>query len=117
MKVAVARDDIRVSRHFGHCEAFSIFLVNDSEVENEELVENPGHRPGFIPKFLRDKNIDVIIAGCMGDSAKKIFDNYGIEVLVGARGNINKIIEDYVNDNLNLDEVSCQHHRHRGRRF
>jgi predicted Fe-Mo cluster-binding NifX family protein len=54
MKVAIASDGSRVSGHFGHCEGFTIYDVDDSEVTNKEFVKNPGHRPGYLPVFLEE---------------------------------------------------------------
>lgn len=66
MKIAVAAMGNTVSGHFGHCEDFLIFDTADGAVTGEERVPNPGHRPGFLPNFLADRGVEVIIAGGMG---------------------------------------------------
>jgi len=65
MKIAVASEKGNVSGHFGHCEGFYIFEVENEEVKDTEFVENPGYKPGFLPNFLNDKGINVIISGGM----------------------------------------------------
>ena len=66
MKIAVAAMGNTVSGHFGHCENFNIYDAEDGKITAEEVVANPGHRPGFLPNFLADRGVQVIIAGGMG---------------------------------------------------
>lgn len=86
MKIAVASEGKNVSGHFGHCEGFTLYEVEEGKVLKSEFVQNPGHRPGFLPVFLKEKGTDVIIAGGMGGTAQQLFGENGIEVIVGAQG-------------------------------
>lgn len=86
MKIAVAAMGNTVSGHFGHCEDFLIFDTADGAITGEERVPNPGHRPGFLPNFLADRGVEVIIAGGMGGGAVEIFNERNVEVIVGAQG-------------------------------
>jgi predicted Fe-Mo cluster-binding NifX family protein len=109
MKIAVAVNDGAVSQHFGHCEVFNVYDVENNKVENLNVVPNPGHRPGFLPVFLKDNGVNVIIAGGMGGSAQQIFNENGIKVVVGASGNSDEVINQYLSDNLNLSDNGCSH--------
>ena len=73
MKIAVAAMGHTVAGHFGHCENFIFFDVEDNKIVDEKSVPNPGHRPGFLPNFLADNGAEVIIAGGMGGGAVDIF--------------------------------------------
>ncbi len=66
MKIAIATDGNEVSGHFGHCEGFTMYEISEDEVLGNEFVPNPGHRPGFLPVFLKEKGTDIIISGGMG---------------------------------------------------
>jgi len=66
MKIAVASDNGLVAGHFGHCENFNVFHVEGEQVVSHEVIANPGHKPGFLPNFLNDLGVNVIIAGGMG---------------------------------------------------
>lgn len=63
MKIAVASVGTEVGGHFGHCEHFRIYTVENGQVVGEELVPNPEHKPGFLPNFLGDMGVEVVIAG------------------------------------------------------
>ena len=96
MKIAIASDGNKVSAHFGHCEGFSMYEVEKNKVLNNEFVPNPGHRPGFLPMFLKDNKVDLIISGGMGGSAQELFVNNGIDVIVGAEGSCEDVINAYI---------------------
>ena len=53
MKIAVASEQQNVATHFGHCENFNIFDVENGKIVKSEIVANPGHKPGFLPVFLK----------------------------------------------------------------
>lgn len=72
MLIAIAKEGNQVSRHFGHCEGFELVDIKDGKVAGRETVPNPGHRPGFLPVFLAQKGVKVIISGGMGGSAQDL---------------------------------------------
>lgn len=55
-------------------------------LKERSFIPNPGHRPGFLPIFLHEKGLNVIISGGMGGGAVDIFNEKGIEVITGASG-------------------------------
>lgn len=110
MKIAIAADGKIVSGHFGHCEGFAMYEVEDGKVLNNEFVKNPGHRPGFLPVFLKDNNVDIIISGGMGGSAQQLFNENKIETIVGAEGNCDDIIKDYIAGKLKSTGEFCEEH-------
>lgn len=61
VKVAIACDKGNVSEYFGFCEEFAIYEIEENRIKNREVLKNPCHIPGFLPKFLKEKNLDVII--------------------------------------------------------
>lgn len=114
MKIAIASDSNKVSGHFGHCQGFSIYEVENNSVVSNNFVQNPGHRPGFLPVFLRDNGVDVIISGGMGASAQHLFNESGIDVVVGAKGNCEDVINQFLKDNLESTGSICTQHMHEG---
>lgn len=112
MKIAVASEDGTVTEHFGHCEGFMIFDINNDKIINSETVANPGHRPGFLPNFLNDLDVNVIISGGMGGGAIDIFNDKDIEVVVGARGHAQAAVEAYLEGSLRSTGSVCHEHLH-----
>lgn len=112
MKIAIASDGNKVSAHFGHCEGFSMYEVKKNKVLNNEFVPNPGHRPGFLPMFLKDNKVDLIISGGMGGSAQELFVNNGIDVIVGAEGSCEDVMNAYIKGELKSTDAFCEEHNH-----
>jgi len=113
-KVAISRDGNYVSGHFGHCEGFEVFEINEGEISSKEFLPNPGHRPGFLPQYLAEKNINVIISGGMGATAQELFGRNNIEVIVGASGKLDEVIGSYINGSLRSTNSICTEHQHEG---
>ena len=96
MKIAVAAMGNTVAGHFGHCENFIFFDTADGVITAVNSVPNPGHRPGFLPNFLADNGAQVIISGGMGGGAVDIFNERGVEVIVGVQGDATAAVESYL---------------------
>lgn len=114
MKIAVASDNNRVAGHFGHCEGFHIFHVESNDIIKVEVVANPGHRPGFLPNFLNDAGVNVIISGGMGGGAIDIFNEKGIKVITGASGLSEDVVKTYINGQLESAGTVCKEHMNHG---
>jgi predicted Fe-Mo cluster-binding NifX family protein len=79
MKIAVASEGKFVTGHFGHCTNFMIYEAQNRKILREESIPNPGHKPGFLPNFLADRGVNVIISGGMGGGAVDIFNERNVE--------------------------------------
>lgn len=112
MKIAVASKDGMVTEHFGYCENFNIYEAENNQIIKNESIPNPGHRPGFLPNFLNDMGVNVIIAGGMGGSAIQIFNEKGIEVITGAKGGARAASEQYLQGLLKSNGSVCHDHQH-----
>ena len=104
-RIAVAAEDDRgmeasVSAHFGRCPFYTMVYVEGDKISLSYKVENPFYgahgQPGQVPVFIRDQGADVIIAGGMGQRAVGFFNEFGIEVVTGASGKVNTVVEGYL---------------------
>lgn len=107
MKVAISTDNGMVSAHFGRCPQFTILEIEDGGLKNKEVIENPGHHPGFLPEFLKKKGVNCIIAGGMGNRARDLFDQANIDTLLGIQGSIDQVTEGILNGTLEGAENIC----------
>jgi C_GCAxxG_C_C family probable redox protein len=112
IKIAVASENGMVTEHFGHCEGFIIFYTENNKIVKSETIANPGHKPGFLPNFLADRGVNVIISGGMGGGAVDIFNERNIEVIVGARGDAKAVVEAYLQGSLKSTGSVCHEHEH-----
>ena len=112
MKIAIPLADGKLAAHFGHCERF-VFLEVDlatQKVLEREEVEAPPHQPGLLPPWLAERGANLIIAGGMGQRARGLFSEQGIQVVVGAPVEIpERLVADYLAGTLSVGENSCDH--------
>lgn len=114
MKIAVASMGNMVAGHFGHCENFNIYETANGQITVAQSVANPGHRPGFLPNFLGDMGVEVIIAGGMGGGAVDIFNERNIEVIIGIEGDAQDAVKRYLQGDLKSIGSICHEHQHSG---
>jgi predicted Fe-Mo cluster-binding NifX family protein len=114
--IAVAADDDRglggqVSAHFGRCPYYVLVEANGGTVAGSRVVANPYfdlHRPGVMPRFIRDMGANVIIAGGMGPRAIDMFHGFGIDVATGATGAVQEVLGAYLRGE-HRGVVPCAH--------
>ena len=112
MKYAVPVTDGELAAHFGHCQHFAIFDVDNTgkTILKKELADSPGHQPGMLPVWLADKGVSVVIAGGMGSRAVDIFTENNIQVIIGAiQTDPEKAVLDYIAGQLATGSNVCDH--------
>ncbi len=107
MRIAISTDGDMVSAHFGRCPSFTIVDIENNKVAKKEVIDNPGHQPGAIPRFLHEKGVNRIIAGGMGMNAVNFFNQFSIEAMVGVTGTIDDVIEKLEKGTLKGGESLC----------
>lgn len=114
MRIAIARMGRKVAQHFGHCEDFVLYDIENNKIINQSFLPNPEHQPGFLPGFLKKQGVNVIIAGGMGQKAIDLFNLENIKVITGATGNTDEVISAYLQGNLTSTNQVCKHEHDTG---
>ena len=107
MKIAIPTEDKYVCEHFGRSPEFTIFTVENEKIIKKEVITNPGHSTGFLPKFFHELGVNTIITGGAGWRAQQFFSQYRIKFILGITGQIDDVIENYVKGNLKSKESLC----------
>ena len=86
MKIAIPTADGLLCAHFGHCQHFTIIDVDSGTktILKSEALTPPPHEPGVFPSWLGQLGCNLIIAGGMGGRAVGMFQQNGIQVIIGA---------------------------------
>ena len=108
-KIAIPTNGGQVAAHFGRCPQFTIVEVDKGEIVNKNVIDNPGHTPGFLPRFLNEKGVDCVLAAGMGRRAVDLFAENNIEIVTGVSGKVENGLNKYINDNLDPDRNFCNH--------
>jgi predicted Fe-Mo cluster-binding NifX family protein len=92
LKMAVATQNKgglndEVSEVFGRAETFTIVEVEEGQIENLEILENPGlsykHGTGpIIVKLLVDSGVDLVVGPELGHGAKELLEQHRVAAVV-----------------------------------
>ena len=107
MKIAISSDSGKVSPHFGRAPEFTFVTIENNEVVEKIVLQNPGHAVGTIPHFINEQGAKFMIAGGMGHRAQGFFNQYGIEVIIGVTGSIDDVITKILDGTLEGGESIC----------
>lgn len=89
MIIAIPYDNGEIYEHFGHCDYFALyeFDVGTGLVTSKVLADTSAyHGHQEMADFLRDKEVDAVICGNMGDEARAAVLRYGIVPFPGYCG-------------------------------
>ncbi|SMB81694.1 Predicted Fe-Mo cluster-binding protein, NifX family [Desulfonispora thiosulfatigenes DSM 11270] len=113
MKLALPTRNNEVDNHFGHCEYFTVYEINDAkEIIAEEKVEAPSGCgcKSNIATVLAERGVSVMLAGNMGQGAVNVLNQNKIEVVRGCSGNIKEVAEAYLRGEVVDSSVGCTSH-------
>ncbi len=108
-KIAIPSEGDSFAQHFGRCPEYTIIEADGKDIVNKKVIPNPGHEPGYLPKYLNNLNVDCVLASGMGRRAKNLFDSNGIKVVTGVTGSIEEGVSKYLEDRLQTEENICDH--------
>jgi predicted Fe-Mo cluster-binding NifX family protein len=115
MKVAVPTRGNVVDDHFGHCEMYTVFTVDEnSKIEKAEILPSPqgcGCKSN-IASVLKEMGVSVMLAGNMGNGALNVLNGQGIQVFRGCHGDVRQLVETFLKGYIFDSGVGCQQHEH-----
>jgi len=114
MRIAIPITGGRLAPHFGHCEKFALIDVDPvaRQATASTEVTAPEHQPGLLPPWLKERGVNLVIAGGMGSRAHSLFQEMSIEVLSGAAGTAEAVVRQYLDGTLVTGEGTCDHSAH-----
>lgn len=110
MKIAVTYENGQIFQHFGHSESFKIYEAEGKNIVRAEVIGTDGAGHSALAAVLKDKGVDVLICGGIGNGAVTALSEAGIDVYSGADGEADAAVEAYLNGDLTSAGVNCDHH-------
>lgn len=115
MKIALPTRENLIDDHFGHCEYYTIFTIdNNKEIIGQETLTSPAGCgcKSNIAQTLTEMGVKIMLAGNMGDGAAATLHNSGIEVLRGCTGDVKTVALKWLDGSLVDSGDSCHEHEH-----
>jgi predicted Fe-Mo cluster-binding NifX family protein len=115
MKIALPSCQNRIDEHFGHCESFTIFTIDESKkITSRETFVPPagcGCNSGIAPT-LAQMGVKLMLAGNMGPGAVNVLTDHGIQVVRGCSGDVEGVVESWLSGGLSDSGLTCCQHEH-----
>lgn len=115
MRIAIPITGGRLAQHFGHCEKIALVDVDPATKQTGGSTEiaAPEHQPGLLPPWLKERGVNLVIAGGMGSRAHSLFQAASIEVLSGAPSETAAaLVQQYLDGTLVTGANACDHGNH-----
>lgn len=113
MKIALPTRGNLIDDHFGHCETYTIFTIDENDqIAGKEIIPSVtgcGCKSG-IAAVLKEKGVEIMLAGNMGDGALNVLQGHDIAVFRGCRGDVTDVTMSFLRGELNDSGESCGHH-------
>lgn len=103
----MATDNGYVSAHFGRWPSYTLVDIEEGKVIQRQEIPNSGHSPGFLPGYLSDKGVNLIITGGMGPQAQGLFAEKNIQTITGVQGMVDEVIERFLRLELEPGKDLC----------
>jgi predicted Fe-Mo cluster-binding NifX family protein len=106
--------DELVSPHFGRAPTFTVVDTGTNAVK---VIQNTSEHMGGAgkpPELMTAAGVQVMLCSGLGPRAIQMFEEYGVEVYVGASGTVRDTIQAWKNGLLRVatDRDACEMHRH-----
>lgn len=104
----------RVSPHFGRAPTFTIVDTETGEVSVVPNTSRHAGGRGNAPEQLAKNDVRVMLCSGLGPRAIRMFEQFGIEVFVGAGGAVKEALEKWRSGELReaTNKDACEQHRH-----
>lgn len=113
IKIAIPTRDEQVDNHFGHCDHYTLFTINNQKqiIGKESLASPEGCGcKSNIASILEEKGITLMLAGNMGEGAKNVLNSHHINVIRGCKGSIEEVVKQYLSGFIYDSGESCHQH-------
>lgn len=102
--------------HFGHCDCFTLVKLEDGEITDVSVLDNPPHEEGGCLRpvgLLAEQGVDAIVAAGMGGRPLMGFNQAGITVFFeNQTPNVGETVKLVAQDKAPImsTDQACQHH-------
>lgn len=114
MKIALPSRQNVIDDHFGHCEYYTVFTVDDNskEIISQETIPSPAGCgcKSNIAQVLSEMGVSIMLAGNMGAGAVNVLNNSGIQVVRGCSGDLKTVALKWLEGIISDSGDSCHAH-------
>jgi len=112
MKIAMPQNGEMLNQHFGQSKSFLIVSVENNQIAARKEIssESMQHNHAGLSGLFLTEGVSLVITGGIGQPALNALKEKGLEVIKGASGKCEEVLEQFLNGKLDDRNVTCDHH-------
>lgn len=112
MKIGIPKDGDFINQHFGQSKQFLIASVENGRIVNKKEISSEAlqHNHGGLSALFVNEGVSLVITGGIGQPALNALTDKGLQVIRGASGRCDEILDQYLSGALSDKNISCSHH-------
>lgn len=112
LKIAMPKNGDMINQHFGQSKSFLIATIEDRQIVSRQELSSEAlqHNHTGLSGLFKTEGVSLVITGGIGKPALDALKQNGLEVVKGATGTCEEVLEKYLSGNLNDQNVTCNHH-------
>ncbi|MBW1803772.1 MAG: ATPase [Deltaproteobacteria bacterium] len=101
MRIAIPVLKGRLATHFREFKQVTLLDAENKEIKERKRLTRPIIELWMLPRWLRDHDVDLIIAGNVNERATSLFQKAGIKIVTGAPPlPPEEVVQKYLTDTL-----------------
>jgi len=112
MKIGMPKDGESINQHFGQSRSFLVAEIEGGKVKEMKEISSEAlqhNHEGLAGLFTRE-GVSLVIVGGIGQPAIIALQEKGLQVIRGASGRCEDILQKYISGELVDQNVNCNHH-------
>lgn len=111
MRYAITTENNQVFQHFGKCPSFLLIDMENDRVVHRELLDAHGSGHSALVTLLKNASVDTLVCGGIGQGARDALAKVNIQLIAGAQGHVDIIVNKLTKGVLVDDPKGmCNHH-------
>jgi len=112
MRIGMPKNGEMINQHFGQSREFLIVNIENGAVTDKKVVGGDAlqHNHAGLSGLFVNEGVSLVIVGGIGQPALNALVQNGLQVIRGASGQCDDILERYLRGSLQDQNVSCGHH-------
>ena len=112
MKIGMPINGEMINPHFGQSKNFLIVTVENQQIVDRKEIgsESLQHNHAGLSGLFLSEGVSLVITGGIGQPAVNALKEKGLEVIKGASGKCEDVLEKYLTGQLYDQNAICNHH-------
>lgn len=113
MKIAIPQNGQMLNQHFGQSKSFLIATIEDDQITDRHEISTDAlqHNHAGLSSLFKSQGVSLVITGGIGSPALIALQSQGLQVIRGANGAVEDVLQGYLSGRIQDQNVTCSEHK------